>query len=86
MHLVQVEKALTQARQTSFIAYQRGVVSLIEVLHADENLLRVSDAKAQSQTETARSAIATFKALGGGWVSSKMQNGSLVQSNSKNGN
>ena len=59
---------------------------MIEVLHADENLLRVSDAKAQSQTETARSAIAAFKALGGGWDSSKMQNGSLVQSNSKNGN
>lgn len=86
VQLTQAEKALTQARKTSFIAYERGVVSLIEVLHADENLLRVSDAKAQSQTETARSAIAAFKALGGGWDSSKMQNGSLVQSNSKNGN
>lgn len=86
VQLTQAEEALTRARKTSFVAYQRGIVSLIEVLHADENLLRVSDAKAQFQTETARSAIAAFKALGGGWDASKIQNGNLVQSNSKNGN
>lgn len=83
-HLAQGEKALIQARKTSFVAYQRGVVSLIEVLHADENLLRVSDAKAQSQTESARSAIATFKALGGGWESSDIQDASLVQAGNEN--
>ncbi len=44
-----------------------GVVSLIEVLDADGNLLQVSDAKAQAQTEAARAAIASFRALGGGW-------------------
>ena len=73
VQLAQAEQALTQACKTSFVAYQRGVVSLIEVLHADENLLRVSDAKAQSQTESARSAIAAFKALGGGWDASGSQ-------------
>jgi NodT family efflux transporter outer membrane factor (OMF) lipoprotein len=65
--LMQSETSLSQARDSSFVAYQKGAVSLIEVLHADENLLRTSDAKAQAQTEAARSAIAAFKALGGGW-------------------
>lgn len=65
--LFQGEQSLTQARSSSYVAYQKGVVSMIEVLHADENLLRTSDAKAQAQTESARSAVAAFKALGGGW-------------------
>jgi outer membrane protein TolC len=40
---------------------------LIEVLQADESLLRASDGRAQAQTESARAAVATFRALGGGW-------------------
>jgi outer membrane protein TolC len=59
--------SLARARQASFASYQTGVVSLIEVLQADENLLRASDAKAQAQAESARAAVAAFKALGGGW-------------------
>lgn len=59
--------SLARARQASFASYQQGVVSLIEVLQADEYLLRASDAKAQAQTESARAAVAAFKALGGGW-------------------
>nr|WP_294839878.1 efflux transporter outer membrane subunit [uncultured Methylotenera sp.] len=70
--LLEGEQSLSQARKSSFVAYQKGVVSLIEVLHADENLLRTSDAKAQAQTESARSAVATFKALGGGWEESNV--------------
>jgi NodT family efflux transporter outer membrane factor (OMF) lipoprotein len=61
------ESAYGKARATSFIAYEKGVVSLIEVLDADEHLLAASDAKAQAQTASARAAVATFKALGGGW-------------------
>ena len=60
-------EALGRARGASFAAYQKGVVSLIEVLQADENLLRATDARAQAQTESARAAVAAFKALGGGW-------------------
>jgi outer membrane protein TolC len=37
------------------------------VLDADSGLLQVRDAKAQAQTEAARAAIASFRALGGGW-------------------
>ena len=59
--------ALGRARAASFSAYQKGVVSLIEVLHADETLLRAAEARVQAQTESARSAVAIFKALGGGW-------------------
>lgn len=61
------ELALRQARNSSFAAYEKGVVRLIEVLLADENLLKTSDAKAQAEAQSARAAIAAFKALGGGW-------------------
>jgi NodT family efflux transporter outer membrane factor (OMF) lipoprotein len=59
--------SLGRARSSTFAAYQTGTVSLIELLQADENMLRASDAQAQAQTESARAAVAAFKALGGGW-------------------
>jgi NodT family efflux transporter outer membrane factor (OMF) lipoprotein len=65
--LAQGESSLDRARDNSLAAYKGGVVSLIEVLDADSNLLQVRDAKAQAQTEAARAAIASFRALGGGW-------------------
>jgi NodT family efflux transporter outer membrane factor (OMF) lipoprotein len=65
--------SLSRARGASFAAYQKGVVSLIEVLQADENLLRASDMQAQAQTESARAAVAAFKALGGGWQSQESE-------------
>jgi NodT family efflux transporter outer membrane factor (OMF) lipoprotein len=65
--LARGETSLIQARDTSLAAYQGGVVSLIEVLDADSRLLATRDAKAQAQTEAARAAIESFRALGGGW-------------------
>ncbi|MDG4554913.1 TolC family protein [Accumulibacter sp.] len=65
--LTQGVDSLGRARGASFAAYQKGVVSLIEVLQADETLLRASDARVQAQTESARAAVAAFRALGGGW-------------------
>ncbi|MBN6101416.1 TolC family protein [Xanthomonas sp. CFBP 8703] len=65
--LKQGEASLTRARGLAFTAYQRGTASLIDVLHADESLLKASDARAQAQTESARAAVAAFRALGGGW-------------------
>ena len=65
--LTQGEASLTQARQSSFIAYQKGTASLIDVLNADQTLLQASDARAQARTESARAAVAAFRALGGGW-------------------
>jgi NodT family efflux transporter outer membrane factor (OMF) lipoprotein len=65
--LTRGESSLARARESADAAYRGGVVSLIEVLDADGNLLQVRDAKAQAQTEAARAAIASFRALGGGW-------------------
>lgn len=65
------ETALAAARQSSFMGYQKGAISLIEVLRTDEKLLLIADARAQAQTESARSAVAAFKALGGGWQPSQ---------------
>ena len=65
--LAQGVDSLSRARAASFAAYRQGVVSLIEVLQADESLLRASDERSQAQTESARAAIAAFKARGGGW-------------------
>lgn len=65
--LAQGVDSLSRARGASFAAYQKGIVSLIDVLQADENLLRATDMRAQAQTESARAAVAAFRALGGGW-------------------
>lgn len=69
--LAQGVKSLARAREASFFAYEKGTVSLIEVLQFDDALLRSSDARAQAQTESARAVVAVFKALGGGWQSSE---------------
>jgi NodT family efflux transporter outer membrane factor (OMF) lipoprotein len=66
--LTRGESSLARARENSLAAYKGGGVSLIEVLDADGNLLQARDAKATAQTEAARAAIASFRALGGGWV------------------
>ncbi|MFW9265779.1 efflux transporter outer membrane subunit [Pseudomonas sp. NR3] len=65
--LTQGETSLNQARQSAFVAYQKGTASLIDVLNADETLLQASDARAQARTESARAAVAAFRSLGGGW-------------------
>jgi len=66
--LAQGLHSLTRAREASAAAYDKGVVSLIEVLQADESLLSVRDAQAQARAESARAAVALYKALGGGWT------------------
>jgi NodT family efflux transporter outer membrane factor (OMF) lipoprotein len=65
--LTRGESSLARARENSLAAYKGGVVSLIEVLNADGNLLQVRDEKAQAQAEAARAAVSSFRALGGGW-------------------
>ncbi|MDO9454115.1 MAG: efflux transporter outer membrane subunit [Stagnimonas sp.] len=64
------EIALARARSASQAAYESGVVSLVEVLDADTRLLAQRDAKAVAQMEASRAAVATFKAIGGGWNTS----------------
>ncbi|WP_246238011.1 efflux transporter outer membrane subunit [Pseudomonas akapageensis] len=56
------------ARQAASEAYQGGAVSLIEVLDEDRELLRSRDQLAELNANDARAAVATFRALGGGWT------------------
>lgn len=62
------ETALARAQSASLAAYKGGIVSLIEVLDADRRLLDTRDARAQARTEAGRAAVASFRALGGGWA------------------
>jgi NodT family efflux transporter outer membrane factor (OMF) lipoprotein len=65
--LVEGGSSLTRARASSFAAYQSGVSSLLEVLVADQRLLENRDAEIQAKAAAARAAVASFRALGGGW-------------------
>jgi len=65
--LAKGETALARARATSDRAYQGGVVSLVEVLDADRRLLETRDAAIQARGAASRGAVASFRALGGGW-------------------
>jgi NodT family efflux transporter outer membrane factor (OMF) lipoprotein len=59
--------ALTRARDASEDAYQGGVIALTDVLDADRQLLTAQDQLAQTRADSARAAVGTFRALGGGW-------------------
>lgn len=59
--------AHVRARDASEEAYKGGAVSLYEVLDEDRQLLTARDAQARVLADNARAAVATFRALGGGW-------------------
>lgn len=65
--LAKGETSLARAQQASLAAYRGGVVSLVDVLDADRRLLEARDGAAQARTAASRGAIASFRALGGGW-------------------
>lgn len=65
--LAQSVQAFERARAAALAAYEKGVVSRLDVLQADTRLLRAADARAQAQTASARAAVAIYRALGGGW-------------------
>jgi NodT family efflux transporter outer membrane factor (OMF) lipoprotein len=56
-----------EARDAAQDAYQGGAISLIEVLDEDRQLLSARDQLALLDAADARAAVATFRALGGGW-------------------
>lgn len=60
-------QAHDQARDAAQEAYRGGAVSLLEVLDEDRQLLAARDLLAQVQADDARSAVAAFRAMGGGW-------------------
>ena len=59
--------SLSEARTSTFAAYRGGVSSLFDVLDADRRLLGNRDAEIRARVATAQAAIASFRALGGGW-------------------
>jgi outer membrane protein TolC len=56
---------LERARASVDTGYKTGAMSLLDVLYADEAILRASDARSQARTGAARASVAVFKALGG---------------------
>ena len=65
--LDQEVSAHERARAAAQDAYTGGAVSLIEVLDEDRQLLEARDNLARTRADQARSAVAVFRALGGGW-------------------
>ena len=61
------------ARAAAEQAYDAGVAPLIEVLGEDRQLLVSRDQQAQLRAQDARSIVAAFRALGGGWQGSGEQ-------------
>lgn len=59
--------AHARARRAAEDAYKGGAVSLFEVLEEDRLLLAARDQQASVRADNARAAVATFRALGGGW-------------------
>jgi NodT family efflux transporter outer membrane factor (OMF) lipoprotein len=70
--------ANAQARSASQRQYEAGVVSLLNVLDSDRQLLSSRDALAQAQADAARAAVETFRALGGGWTPADRQHHSAA--------
>ncbi|HEX8893907.1 MAG TPA: efflux transporter outer membrane subunit [Terriglobales bacterium] len=60
--------ALRRVRDLSQQSYTAGVIPLTDVLDADRQLLVAQDDLAVSRESAARSAVASFRALGGGWT------------------
>jgi NodT family efflux transporter outer membrane factor (OMF) lipoprotein len=59
--------ALARARDTSQELYLAGASSLTDVLDAERQSLVAQDELAQARADSDRSAVASFRALGGGW-------------------
>ena len=61
-------RSLQRARDLSQQAFSAGAIALTDVLDADRQLLAASDALEQTRGDTARAAVLSYRALGGGWA------------------
>ncbi|NIJ34118.1 efflux transporter outer membrane subunit [Sphingomonas oligoaromativorans] len=59
--------ALTKARDLAQQSYKAGSIPLTDVINADQQLLVARDVLDSERAGTARSAVAVFRAFGGGW-------------------
>jgi outer membrane protein TolC len=65
--LAEQAEAQGRALSASEDAYKGGAVSLFEVLEQQRLLLAARDQLARAHADSARAAVAAFRALGGGW-------------------
>ncbi|OQW48330.1 MAG: hypothetical protein A4S16_01335 [Proteobacteria bacterium SG_bin6] len=70
--LAESATALDRARIAARTAYQAGAVSLIEALDAERRLQAAQDSLATARADTARAAVSSFRALGGGWQAGEL--------------
>jgi outer membrane protein TolC len=61
-------RSLQRAKDLSEESYKAGVIPLTDVLDADRQLLVAKDDLAATRESTARAAVSSFRALGGGWT------------------
>lgn len=59
--------SLARSRELSQQAYGAGDIPLTDVLDADRQLLQARDDLVDNEAQTARAAVRSFRALGGGW-------------------
>ena len=60
-------ESLTRARDLSQRAYRAGAITLTDILDADRQLLVARNEVESTRADSARAAVSTFRALGGGW-------------------
>jgi NodT family efflux transporter outer membrane factor (OMF) lipoprotein len=60
--------ALTRARDLAQQSYKAGSIPLTDVINADQQLLVARDVLDSERAGSARSAVAVFRAFGGGWT------------------
>jgi NodT family efflux transporter outer membrane factor (OMF) lipoprotein len=65
--LAEGDSSLSKARASAFAGYKGGVSTMLDVLDAYRRLLETRDAEIQAKAAAARAAVASFRALGGGW-------------------
>jgi NodT family efflux transporter outer membrane factor (OMF) lipoprotein len=65
--LTQECASLRRAADAAEEAYRGGAVSLIDVLDSDRQMLVAQDDLARGRADTARAAVSSYRALGGGW-------------------
>ncbi|MES2073206.1 MAG: efflux transporter outer membrane subunit [Pseudomonadota bacterium] len=70
--LVREVDAHARAKEASEDAYKGGAIGLFEVLQEERQLLAARDQLARVHADNARAAVATFRALGGGWGGSQV--------------
>lgn len=61
------EASLARAQDSASAGYHTGALSLVDVLDAQARLQRTQDERILAQSAAAHAAIASFRALGGGW-------------------